>query len=130
MIGEEFARLRKRLKKTQKQMAILLGTSIKAIHSYEQGWRGIPAHAERQILFLVSRQSEGKKKRKMCWQFKGCPDERKQQCPAWEFQTGDLCWFINGTLCQGRTHPNWQDKMRVCRSCIVFRASIQSTIDK
>ncbi len=130
MTGKEFARLRKRLEKTQKQMAILLGASIKAIHSYEQGWRTIPVHAERQILFLVSRLKRHKKNRKMCWEIKDCPNERKRQCPAWEFHSGGLCWFINGTLCQGRIHEKWQDKMKVCRSCSVFRVSIQMTADE
>lgn len=129
MTGNEFAQFRKRLEKTQKQMANLLGTSLKAIHSYEQGWRTIPAHAERQILFLVSRLNTLRKNRQMCWEIKDCPEDRKRQCPAWEFQSGELCWFINGTLCEGRTHPNWQEKMKSCRPCSVFRASIQSTVD-
>ncbi|MCK5723736.1 MAG: transcriptional regulator, partial [Gammaproteobacteria bacterium] len=38
MNSKEFVAIRKRLNKTQKQMAQLLGSSIKAIHSYEQGW--------------------------------------------------------------------------------------------
>ena len=45
----EFIQFRKELKKTQKQMAGLLGTSIKSIHSYEQGWRRVPAYIEKQI---------------------------------------------------------------------------------
>ena len=55
MDNKEFAAFRKALKKTQKQIAELLGTSIKAVHSYEQGWRKVPAHVERQLFFLVSR---------------------------------------------------------------------------
>jgi DNA-binding XRE family transcriptional regulator len=55
MNRNEFKKYRKRLNKTQKQMAELLGTSLKAIHSYEQGWRTVPVHVERQIFFLVSR---------------------------------------------------------------------------
>jgi hypothetical protein len=56
MDKNEFKFLRSKLKKTQKQMAQLLGTSLKAIHSYEQGWRSVPVHVERQVFFLVSRQ--------------------------------------------------------------------------
>ena len=51
----EFKEFRKQLNKTQKQMAQLLGVSIKAVHSYEQGWRSVPAAVERQLLFLASR---------------------------------------------------------------------------
>jgi DNA-binding XRE family transcriptional regulator len=36
---KEFAGFRKMMKKTQREMEQLLGVSIKAIHSYEQGWR-------------------------------------------------------------------------------------------
>ncbi len=48
-----FKHLRTRLSKTQKELAQLMGISIKAIHSYEQGWRKIPHHVERQALFLL-----------------------------------------------------------------------------
>ena len=36
--------------------------------------------------------------------------------PAWEFQTGDLCWMINGTICDGSVQSNWYEKMKTCRS--------------
>jgi hypothetical protein len=101
-------------------MAHLLGTSVKAIHSYEQGWRSIPTHAERQLLFLVSRIKEGNKGHQPCWNIKKCPLERKRKCPAWEFQAGSLCWFINGTICEGIVHRDWREKMKICRSCEVF----------
>ena len=51
MDSKEFSQFRTRLNKTQKQMGQLLGTSIKAIHSYEQGWRSVPGHVERQVFF-------------------------------------------------------------------------------
>ena len=62
--SKEFLCFRKQLNKTQKQMAQLLGTSLKAIHSYDQGWRTIPAHVERQIFFLATRLRENRKKQK------------------------------------------------------------------
>ena len=117
MDKEEFLHFRKMLNKTQKQMAQLLGTSIKAIHSYEQGWRSIPAHAERQIYFLASRNRKNEKQLKSCWTIKNCPSDRKEKCPAWEFNAGNLCWFINGTICEGITHGNWKEKMIICKSC-------------
>jgi len=107
MKSEEFVVLRKMLRKTQAQMAQLLGVSLKAIHSYEQGWRVIPAHAERQLLFLVSRIRRNKKTQKACWTVKNCPEENKKNCPAWEFKAGQLCWLIlTGTaeiIIQGRS---------------------------
>jgi len=122
MDNNEFSRARKRLSKTQKQMADLLGTSVKAVQSYEQGWRTIPAHAERQIYFLLSMKRQNKRNQRPCWIIKKCPSERKNQCPAWEFQSGGLCWFINGTTCEGLVRRNWQSKMNICRSCEVIAA--------
>jgi hypothetical protein len=120
MQRDEFKSIRKKLKKTQKQMAHLLGVSVKAIHSYEQGWRSIPVSVERQLFFLLSRiQSDGGKQ-KNCWNIKKCPSERKKQCPAWEFNSGKLCWFISGTICQGDSQSSWKEKMKICRTCDVF----------
>jgi DNA-binding XRE family transcriptional regulator len=120
MEREEFKNYRKMLGKTQLQMSQLLGTSIKAVHSYEQGWRTIPTHVERQMFFLISRVKENKKNLKPCWVIKKCPQEVKTRCPAWEFQSGTLCWFINGTICDGTVHNKWKEKMVKCRSCDVF----------
>lgn len=120
MNSQEFSYFRKRLNKTQREMSQLLGTSIKAIHSYEQGWRTIPTHVERQVLFLVSRINSRTDGHPPCWVTKGCSQESRQRCPAWEFRTGDLCWFINGTICEGFAHKDWKEKMKNCRSCEVF----------
>ncbi len=116
MESSEFVLFRKKLKKTQTQIAQLLGISAKAVHSYEQGWRSVPTHVERQMLFLVTRINRDKKK-KSCWDINKCPDDRKEKCPAWEFKVGDLCWFINGTICEGNVQKNWSEKIKVCKSC-------------
>ena len=122
MTSNEFKKFRKKLEKTQRQMAHLLGVSIKAVHSYEQGWRSVPAHVERQIFFLVSRLKGNIHNRKPCWDRKACPSEKKEMCPAWEFQAGDLCWFISGTICDGHVHKTWKEKMKLCRSCEVMKS--------
>ena len=117
MDSREFVNIRKKLKKTQKQMAELLGASIKAVHSYEQGWRTVPVYVERQLYFLLSRVYAKNNGILPCWVIRECPEERRQQCPAWEFQAGDLCWFINGTICEGTVQKNWREKMQICKSC-------------
>ena len=116
----EFKSFRNKLDKTQKQMAQLLGTSLKAIHSYEQGWRTIPPAVERQMYFLISRKQKSVNGNKPCWRIKNCPPAQKKQCPAWEFKSGTLCWFINGTICEVEIHSTWNEKMKICRSCDVF----------
>jgi hypothetical protein len=105
-------------------MAHLLGGSLKAVRSYEQGWRSVPTHVERQLFFLVSRLKRADKALKPCWVMKRCPNERKQRCPAWEFKAGELCWFINGTICEGAVQKDWQEKMKICRRCQVFVSSL------
>lgn len=118
----EFKRFRRKLGRTQKEMAQLLGISLKAVHSYEQGWRSIPGHVERQIFFLVSRLQEVRQNRKLCWEVNQCPADRKENCPAWEFQAGDLCWSVSGTLCHGEIQDSWTEKMKLCRSCKVIKS--------
>ncbi len=123
---KEFSTARQYLGRTQKQMAQLLGVSLKAIQSFEQGWRNIPVHIERQVLFLLASKKSSPQKGKPCWVIRKCPMEVRRNCPAWEFQVGDLCWFINGTICQGRTQESWQKKMKICRQCKVFQTMVPS----
>jgi hypothetical protein len=123
---KEFSMARQYLGKTQSQMAQLLGVSLKAIQSFEQGWRNIPVHIERQVLFLLASKKSPPEKERSCWVVRKCPMEIRQNCPAWEFQVGNLCWFINGTICQGRTQESWQKKMKICRQCKVFQTMVPS----
>lgn len=121
MEKEDFLKARKKLGKTQKQIAELLGASIKAIQGYEQGWRAVPPHVERQMFFLLSRQRKKENGGPLpCWKIKNCPKERREQCPAWEFQAGKLCWFINGTICECKVQKSWKKKMEICRKCEVL----------
>ena len=121
MDKREFSQIRYGLGKTQDQLAQLLGISLKAVQSFEQGWRNIPAHTERQLLFLLTLKRSHSKGNGPCWVIQKCPVGIKQKCPAWEFQAGHLCWFINGTVCQGKVQESWQKKMKICRQCEVFR---------
>jgi transcriptional regulator with XRE-family HTH domain len=122
MESSKFKDIRAKLSKTQKELAQLLGVSIKAIHSYEQGWRKIPHHVERQLLFLLSRVLiNGEDPLTKCWDILKCPDKRREKCPASEFNSGDLCWFINGTMCSGKIHSSWEEKMDECKECKVFK---------
>ncbi|MGZ6236761.1 MAG: two-CW domain-containing protein [Syntrophales bacterium] len=107
-------------------MAQLLGVSLKAIQSYEAGWRNIPVHIERQVLFLLASKKSLLRKEGPCWVILKCPKETRQNCPAWELQAGNLCWFINGTICHGQVQENWQKKMKICRQCKVFQTMVPS----
>ncbi len=124
MESAEFKKFRKKLNKTQAQMAQLLGISLKAVHSYEQGWRKVPPAVERQMYFLTVKQNNKNGKMKACWQIKKCSPEHKIKCPAWEFGAGELCWFINGTICDGKVQKDWKEKMKICKTCEVFEPLI------
>jgi hypothetical protein len=120
--SKELVYFRKKLNRTQKEMAQLLGTSAKAVRSYEQGWRKVPGYVERQLLFLISQSQKPGKVSKPCWSIKKCATEQKKKCPAWEFRSGHLCWFINGTICcEGEVQRDWNEKMKKCRKCEVLK---------
>ena len=124
MDKEIFAKARAKLNKTQKELAALLGVSLKAVQSYEQGWRSVPLHVERQIYFLLvnQRSKAVTGKRKDCWKEKKC--SYKKECPAWEFQAGHLCWFLSGTQCECAAEKDWNDKMEICRNCEILSSLI------
>jgi DNA-binding XRE family transcriptional regulator len=124
MEKREFHFFRLEFQKTQKEMAQLLGTSVKAVQSFEQGWRRIPVHVERQLLLLHVMKRRKARKVRSCWEIRGCSLLLRQTCPAFEFHSGHLCWFINGTLCKGRAQGTWANKMKICRGCQVFGAAV------
>ncbi len=123
MDGKEFSAVRHALGKSQSQVARLLGISLRAVQSFEQGWRPVPVHVERQLLFLMAMKKE--LKGEPCWRTKDCPPEVREACPAWEFHAGQLCWFITGTICQGEAQGSWGEKIQVCRKCQVFHRIFQ-----
>lgn len=116
--------IRRHLEKTQTQMAQILGVSPKAIQSFEQGWRNIPVHIERQVLLILALKRRASKKTKPCWLTRRCPAEDRQNCPAWQFDAGNLCWFINGTICEGTAQRSWEEKMKICRDCEVYQSML------
>ncbi len=120
MDSQEFVQIRDYLSKTQDQLARLLSVSLRAIQSYEQGWRNIPAGVERQLLYLLSLKRSKDDSAKPCWEITDCPDEWRVHCTAWEHKVGNLCWFVNGTYCKGKFNDNWEQKMETCRQCEAF----------
>ena len=54
MDSKEFSKIRCQLEMTQNQLSRVLCVSPKAIQSFEQGWRDVPTHVEREILLLLS----------------------------------------------------------------------------
>ncbi|MEW6615799.1 MAG: PAS domain-containing protein [Thermodesulfobacteriota bacterium] len=121
MESKEFLSIRLNMGKTQKEMAELLGTSLRSIQSFEQGWRKIPNEIERQVLYVLVMRSTKEQSLRPCWELESCPQDKKEHCPAWEMDSGHLCWFINGTICKGRAYSDWSEKMEFCQECQVFQ---------
>ncbi len=101
MQKDEFIKVRKKLGKTQKEMATLLGISKKTVESYEQGLRNISVNNERIIYFLLFKLNmENFGKMEFCWDKKKCPAGTREYCVAWSAREGFFCWFITGKLCK------------------------------
>lgn len=126
MESDDFKKYRALLDKTQKEISTLLGVSLKAISSYEQGWRAIPTHVERQMLYLLSHRRDSGIKLENCWKVHKCPPEHRKSCPAWEFRSGTHCWVINGTVCGGTVHDSWEEKIKKCYQCEVLQKVIST----
>ncbi|MFC1905287.1 helix-turn-helix domain-containing protein [Chloroflexota bacterium] len=123
MDSNEFIKIRQNLDKTQVELARILCVSAKAIQSFEQGWRKIPTHVERQLLLLLSLKRIKFLSTKPCWETINCPYEHKINCIVWELKIKHFCWFMNGTFCQGKVHKNWGDKIKICKDCEVYQSS-------
>ena len=128
MEAKEFVRIRHYLGKTQKQLAQLLCISPKAVQSFEEGWRDISMHAERQLLTLLSLKRVAEVSPRPCWETRNCPAEWRENCIVWEWKTRQFCWLINGTFCEGKFQDSWKKKIEICRQCEVFRSMIPSLI--
>jgi len=122
--NNEFSKIKSFLGKTQKQMAELLCVSTKTIQSYEQGWRNISAHVEKQMLLYLSLKRGFDPDIKSCWEVKDCPPEWKVNCIVWELKAMHFCWFLNGTFCQGKRQKSWEDKIKICRDCVVYKTML------
>ena len=128
MKKEEFLKIRKKLDKTQKEMAALLGISIKTVESYEQGLRNIPVNVERIVYFLLFKLNmdkfqHGQEPPLMCWQEKNCPPQIRESCIAWLAQEGFFCWFITGRVCTGARLASG-GAIKSCFHCDFFKKNL------
>ena len=128
MDSKQFSHIRKRLEKTQEQLAKLLCVSTKAIQSFEQGWRPVPTYIEREMLLLLSLKVSSDRNFEPCWERTNCPEEWRSNCIVWDLKAKHFCWFVNGTNCQGRIHNNWDEKIKICRGCRVFQSAISDNV--
>lgn len=57
-----------------------------------------------------------------CWEFKNCPSETHQQCPAYPGRGLD-CWRVTGTKCEmGKFEKeSVTEKIMYCRECDFYK---------
>jgi len=117
MGSADFARIRGLLGRSQRELADVLGLSVKAVESYEQGWRRVPAAVERILYFLLFKvNEESLRDEAPCWEATACPDARRENCVAWLAKEGRYCWFFTGRLCS-QAESGHADS---CYACGVF----------
>ncbi|UCH94360.1 MAG: helix-turn-helix transcriptional regulator [Candidatus Aminicenantes bacterium] len=125
MQKEKFLRIRKKLNKTQKEMAVLLGISIKTVESYEQGLRNIPANVERIVYYLLFKLNMEKfKEKEPCWDIKKCPLPTRENCVAWIAKEGFFCWFLTGRVCT-REKLLSGESTKSCFHCSFFKENLE-----
>lgn len=115
--------LRAALGKSQSEMALLLGVSVRAVQSYEQGWRPCPPYVQKLtglLMFLQHRKANPDIS--PCWEVKNCDSEKREKCAAFQFGSGEFCWLVTGSNCNcDTTQPrSWQSKMVKCTKCPVM----------
>ena len=128
MRKEDFKKVRKILRKTQKEMAALLGLSRKTVESYEQGLRNIPGNIGRIVYFLLFKLNMDKiAKAELCWKKKKCPPKIRENCVAWLAKEGFFCWFITGRVCAAEKLLG-ESRSDSCFECSFFRENLKKVL--
>lgn len=110
------------LGKSQNEMAELLGVSLRAIQSYEQGWRPTPSYVQQAAaLSLYLNWRKDGHRSAPCWKRRRCSADSRRTCRAYSLKTGDLCWLLMGTTCGGTPETTWDQKLAQCTKCPVMR---------
>jgi DNA-binding XRE family transcriptional regulator len=113
--------VRQELGLSQTELANLVGFSVRAVQSCEQGWRKpSPALEKSIILLLASHRNKGVFPDVRCWDRTNCSRERCESCITYRTGQGHLCWFLHGTLCTEPRQQDWDSKRSVCLKCAFF----------
>jgi DNA-binding XRE family transcriptional regulator len=114
--------VREALSKSQSDLAVLLGVSVRAVQSYEQGWRHTPLDVQKlALLLLYLQRRNGSPPQPPCWVTRGCPPEARDACSAREFGGGHFCWLFSSATQRCRATPTGQDaSLSICVACPVM----------
>lgn len=109
--------MRVELNLSQSELAAMAGISKRAVQSYEQGWRKPPHTVERILLLMLIACRNSNLATYCCWQHKECSPEVRGKCISYVTRQGHLCWFLTGTMCEGRRQNTWAEKLETCLGC-------------
>ena len=67
-------------------------------------------------------QSHAEAGKMQCWEFMQCGRDTncETKCPAFP-HFGRICWAVAGTLCAGKVHGSFAQKITTCRTCKLYR---------
>jgi DNA-binding XRE family transcriptional regulator len=127
--AESFRRIRKQLGVTQAQLAAAMGTSTKAVQSYEQGWRNVPTRVLVQLFVLLAIHRRRQVDKVPCWDIKHCSVAEREACPSYTIGDGQLCWFVTAGGGCGRAAGDAagrDDALLPCMGCEVIHRLLRS----
>jgi len=112
--------VRAKLGRTQAELANALGVSVKAVQSYEQGWRAVPTRVLIQLVVLLALYRKHSMDDVPCWEIRECPRDRREGCPAFTIGRGQFCWFVGDKDCRPPAQTEPGDALP-CMSCPVIQ---------
>ncbi len=118
--SETVKRIRAILGRTQAELAAALGVSVKAVQSYEQGWRAVPVRVLIQLLVLLALYRKQAMDDVPCWEIRRCPAAQRERCASFTVGRGQFCWFIGSKECRP-DHFDGHDVALPCMTCPVVQ---------
>ncbi len=118
--------IRRELGRTQIELSEALGISIKAVQSYEQGWRDVPVRVLIQLLVLLALYRRQKLDDVPCWEIRRCSPDQRESCPSFTVGGGQFCWFIGTKDCRP-PDSEAPDAILPCMSCPVVKRLLAGT---
>ena len=120
--------IRATLGRTQAELANALGVSVKAVQSYEQGWRAVPTRVLIQLVVLLALYRKHNMDDVPCWEIRNCPREVRDTCSAFTIGRGQFCWFVGNKDCRPPTVTEAGDALP-CISCPVVQRLLKGPVN-
>ncbi|OGV65866.1 MAG: hypothetical protein A2498_10010 [Lentisphaerae bacterium RIFOXYC12_FULL_60_16] len=108
------------LGRTQNELATALGVSEKAVQSYEQGWRAVPARVMIQLLVLLALYRKQTMDDIPCWEIRKCQPAQRDACASFTVGRGQFCWLIGSKTCRPPTSQS-HSPILPCMECPVVK---------